>query len=70
MIDQSNRAGKLNINGRKDVNEQNSLSSVSSPTITKRHKSRALSQNKSRRSNPSVVFGRLSPSCLKKGKSV
>jgi len=73
MIDQSNRAGKLCING-------NELSSVSSPTVTKRYKhmnkSRDLSINDkklSRRTNPfktPVVSQQLSPSYLTKGKSV
>jgi len=73
MIDQSNRAGKLCMNGSES-------SSISSPTVTKRYrhmnKSRDLLLNDkklSRRTNPvktPVVSQQLSPSYLTKGKSV
>jgi hypothetical protein len=74
MIDQSNRAGKLRVNGSDNRTEP------LPPTITKRYKhlnkSRGLSLNDRklhRRTNPvkiPVISQRLSPICLPKGKSV
>jgi hypothetical protein len=74
MIDQSNRAGKLFINGSDRINEP------SSPTMIKRYKhlnkSRGSSSNDKklyRRTNPvktPVVSQQLSPSYFTTGKSV
>jgi hypothetical protein len=81
MIDQSNRAGKFDINGSGSdhINEENTPS-VSSPTVTKsykrQNKTRGLSLNERklhRRSTPAktpVVSQQLFPSYVPKGKSV
>ncbi len=57
MIDQSNRAGKLNINGSENLDGQNVLSAhPSSTTVAKRHnqskRTRGLPQNEKRLHHP------------------
>ena len=72
MIDQSNRAGKLDINGSDDINESKlSLSTTITKRYKRQNKNRGLSLNERklhRRTNP-VISQQLIPSYVPKGKS-